>query len=453
MVYEGKKMKAIKIYLRPKGCVLIISMIFMVLLSVLSIGMATMSDNNLQIANNYTKANRALESAQSGLEILRHYLDNIAVQPTLSSVASKLQSNTTANYSSEHSTIYIPHVTLDSQSNQSYSAVITQIDATTLQTDITGKCGTISRVIRTNFKFDETGNSVFDFGVATKGPLSMTGQSEITGVNTVDIAIEASVYIEGIHRLDGDSFSITNNASVAGNVSIADPDGSYAVGNKASVGGVEGDENVFVGVPYVEFPTPNPDYFSIYATGVTIDSTTNLSNYAVLNNVTIAPNTNPTFASNVTINGVLFIETPNRVSFAGKSKINGVIVGDGSLDSPDSSIKFSGQVISNDASTLNEEQFGGIVNETGTFILAPGFSLDFSGQANTMNGAIAGSGISFSGQAGGMINGSIINYSSDVMTLTGQTTLTFNRSGRNSNPSGFDSTPILRFNPGSYSEI
>ena len=443
-------MNAIKIYLRPKGCVLIISMIFMVLLSVLSIGMATMSDNNLQIANNYSKAGRALESAQSGLEILRHYLDNIAVQPTLSRVALKLQSNMTAYYSSEHYTIYIHDVTLNSQSNQSYSAVITQIDATTLQTDITGKCGDVSRVIRTNFKFDETGNSVFDFGVATKGPLSMTGQAEIDGVNTVDIAIEASVYIEGI---DGISFSITNNASVAGNVSIADPDGSYAVGSKASVGGVEGDENVFVGVPYVEFPTPNPDYFSVYATGITINSTTNLSNYAVLNNVTIAPNTNPTFASNVTINGVLFIETPNRVSFAGKSTINGVIVGDGSLDSPDSSIKFSGQVVSNDASTLNEEQFGGIVNETGTFILAPGFSLDFSGQANTMNGAIAGSGISFSGQAGGMINGSIINYSSDVMTLTGQTTLTFNRSGRDSNPSGFDSTPILRFNPGSYSEI
>ena len=172
-----------------------------------------------------------------------------------------------------------------------------------------------------------------------------------------------------------------------------------------------------------------------------------------MNNVTIAANTNPTFASHVTINGVLFIETPNQVSFAGQSTINGVIVGDGSLDSPDSSLTFSGQVISNDASSLDEETFGGIVDETGTFILAPGFELDFSGQASTMNGAIAGSGISFSGQAGGLINGSIINYSTDVMTLTGQTNLTFNRSGIDSNPSGFESTPILRFNPGSYSEI
>ena len=52
-----------------------------------------------------------------------------------------------------------------------------------------------------------------------------------------------------------------------------------------------------------------------------------------------------------------------------------------------------------------------------------------------------------------MINVSIINYSSDVITLTGQTTLTFNRGGINANPSGFDSAPILRFDPGSYSEI
>ena len=447
-------MKAIKICLRPNGCVLVISMIFMVLLSVLSISMATMSDSNLQIANNYSKGSRAIESAQSGLEILRHYLDNIAVQPTLGNVATELQTDMTAYYNPGHATITIPYVTLNLQSKQYYDAKITLLDdLTTLQLDITGMCDNISRTIRTNFVFDETGNTVFDFGVATKGPLDMTGQAEIDGVNTVDIAIEASVYIEGVDGLLGDSFSITNNASVAGNVSIADPDGAYTVGTKASVGGVEGDDNVFVGVPYVEFPTPNPDYFSEFATGDTIDSTTNLSNYAVLNNVTIAANTNPTFASHVTINGVLFIETPNQVSFAGQSIVNGVIVGDGELDSPDSSLTFSGQVISSDASSLDPEVFGGIVNETGTFILAPGFELDFSGQASTMNGAIAGSGISFSGQAGGIINGSIINYSTDVMTLTGQTNLTFNRSGVDSNPSGFESTPILRFNPGSYSEI
>ena len=80
-------MKTLKIYLRSKGCVLVISMIFMVLLSVISIGMATMSDNNLQIANNYSKGSRAIESAQSGLEILRHYLDDKPIQPTLQGVA------------------------------------------------------------------------------------------------------------------------------------------------------------------------------------------------------------------------------------------------------------------------------------------------------------------------------------------------------------------------------
>jgi len=447
-------MKTLKIYLRSKGCVLVISMIFMVLLSVISIGMATMSDNNLQIANNYSKGSRALESAQSGLEILRHYLDNIPVQQTLPGVVSELPSSMSPNINLGHKTISMLDVTLNSQSKQSYDALITQsIDNATLQADITGKCGDINKTIRANFDFEETGSSVFDFGVATKGPLDMSGQAEIDGVNTVDIAIEAGVYIEGVDGLLGDSFSITNNASVAGNVSIADPDGTYDVGNNASVGGVEGDENIFVGVDYVEFPTPNPDYFSVYATGDTINSTTDLSNYAVLNNVTIAANTDPNFASHVTINGVLFIETPNQVSFAGQTTINGVIVGDGSLDSPDSSLTFSGQVISNDASGLDEEQFGGIVDETGTFILAPGFSLDFSGQASTINGAIAGSGISFSGQAGGTINGSIINYSNDVMTLTGQTSLTFNRSGSDANPSGFDSTKILRFDPSSYSEI
>jgi len=100
----------------------------------------------------------------------------------------------------------------------------------------------------------------------------------------------------------------------------------------------------------------------------------------------------------------------------------------------------------------NEEQFTAIKDETGTFVLAPGFSLSMGGSFNTLNGAIAANGIEFFGNAGGTIDGSVINYSDEAMTLTGNSDLYFNRSGVTKVPAGFVPEVILQYDPASYSE-
>jgi hypothetical protein len=69
-----------------------------------------------------------------------------------------------------------------------------------------------------------------------------------------------------------------------------------------------------------------------------------------------------------------------------------------------------------------------------------------------MNGAIAASGVKLSGQALGVINGSLINYSSTPMTMSGKSTLKFNRSGRDKVPAGFEPDQKLFFMANSYSE-
>ncbi len=132
--------------------------------------------------------------------------------------------------------------------------------------------------------------------------------------------------------------------------------------------------------------------------------------------------------------------------------VNGIIAGDGSLDSVNSSLKFAGQVTSHDVSTLEGSQYDAIKTQTGTFIVAPGFSLEFSGQNLDMAGAIAGSGVKLTGQAVGLIDGSLINYSSEPMTMSGKSTLKFNRSGRDKVPAGFIPDKRLIFAPSSYSE-
>ncbi len=99
-----------------------------------------------------------------------------------------------------------------------------------------------------------------------------------------------------------------------------------------------------------------------------------------------------------------------------------------------------------------EAQFEGLHDQTGTFIMAPGFQVSFTGSFTSLSGAIAGNGIEFSGNAGGTINGSIINYSNEGVTLTGDSDLQFNRSGLTEVPAGFVAEIVLHYDPTSYSE-
>ena len=451
---------------------LVMCMILICVMSVLTAGMAEMSVLNMRMAGNHRLTNRSLESAQSGLQIVGYWLDGITVGGTvaaserLATVHTALQSrlnsngvtNIDASYDAAANSITISNfgssIILDSTTGQNFSAIITQTDDDTLQIDVTGNCGQFSRAIRINSLFTGTGSAAFDYGIATKGPLAMTGQADISGAT---LPVEASVYIEGIDEFYGDSLALSGQASIAGDISIADEGAVFSLGNQTSVGGETGESgasHVSVGAVAVDFPIPDVEYFRVFATGDVIDGATNLSSYSVLENAIILSGTDPVFSNNMTIKGVLFIEENNNVQFSGQSTVKGIIVGDGDYTNMYStdSVKFTGQVTCEDVSTLVGEQFDAIKNETGTFIVAPGFDLEFSGQANTISGAVASNGISFTGQAGGTINGSVINYSTDAMTMTGQGHLIFDRSDTDDDPTGFISDRTLSIVASSYSE-
>jgi len=353
------------------------------------------------------------------------------------------------------STINIPNVTLNEAEGQSFSALITSLDNDTLQLNVTGSCGSFTRTVRVNYEFGQRAHTVFDFGVATKGPLSLAGNIELEGIN---ISVESSVYIESAESVL--ALSIIGNSHIAGDVSIVNPLAAVDLrGGKAGIGGETGDaaieNHVDFGVPASEFPEPTPGYFESFVTNV-VDSNTDTTADAVLENVKILAGTNPTFTGRITLKGVVFVETPNVVVFAGSADVIGIIVGDGDIsdDSATNRIEFRGDVSSRPVTDLPEtEKFAAIRDETGTFAVAPGFHLAFGGSFDTLNGAIAANGIEFFGDAGGIINGSIINYSDKDMTLSGNSDLYFNRSGLTEVPAGFVPEIILQYDPTSYTEV
>ena len=462
-------MTLLKKFVHSKRCgsALLISMMFIIVISALAVSMATLSGTNALISDNQRKADGARACAESGLQITRYWLNRVSIPGTtptsqrFAQIASSLQyalssggiTNFTAYYNS--SSITIQSVTLNSAKQQSFSAVITQIDADTLQLDVTGTFGSLTRKIRTNYNFGTKSNSVFDFGVASRGPVSLAGNIQLEGVN---VSVEASVYIES--NYSNLALSIIGNSKIAGDVSIVNPIANvFLQGGQAGIGGETGkaaiNNHVHFGVPPTSFPTPNPNAFRHYATNI-IDSTTPTSAGSIFENVRIVAGTNPTFSGHVTLKGITFIETPNVVTFTGTTDVIGLIVGDGDLsdNSGTNQVIFQGGVYSQPVTNLpNEEKFAGIRTQTGTFLMAPGFALSFGGNFHTISGAIAGNGVTFFGNAGGTVAGSVLNYSDEMMTLTGNSDLYFNRSGTSTVPAGFEPEIVLQYDPSSYSEI
>jgi hypothetical protein len=289
-------------------------------------------------------------------------------------------------------------------------------------------------LLANNWHRSSPGKSVFDFGVATKGPLHMAGDIEPEhGV----LSIESDVYI--VSEKSNLPLEMIGNSHIAGDVFIVNPFGTVDIqGGVASIGGetVPGAfDHVFTGIDPVEFPVPNPSYFEHYV----VSDINYPSTETTFENIRIPPNTNPSFGVGVTMNGVVFIETPNLVTFTGHVNITGIIVGDGDVtdDSGTNRIDFLYTVDSNPVTALPEE-FGELKDEMGTFLMAPGFSLSFGGDLATIDGAIAANGITFYGNAGGRIQGSVLNYSDTPMDLSGNSNLFFNRYADTQMPAGFE---------------
>ncbi len=441
----------------PRGSVLVLSLVFIAMFSALAAALATLSGANTQVAENFRKADATRGCAESGLEVMRYWISKVDMSgqitpssrfshlfTTLQTELSDAGTNIVPVLDSSGPTITIASVPLLA-TNQSFSATLTALDVDTVRLEVTGVYGPLTRTLRTTWHFQETHNTVFDYGLVTKGPLSMQGSVEVGGV----VNVMCNAYIESpnnLHALD-----MQGKSSIAGNVKIANPLAYVSVGSSASVGEEKGDaaiKNIKIGVPPASFAELKPGDFTSYATNPYNPSS------QILKNVKIPPNTNPKFTSQTTIEGVLYVESPNVVEFAGGAHVIGVIVTTGSLDdsSGTTALKFTGNVTSLSVDKLGEE-YGTLRDKTGTFIIAPGCTVSFGGDSSTVNGAIAASGISFSGNGGGEFNGSVINYADKPMTLGGNANLFFNRTPTDMVPAGFVPRIVLSCDRSSYSEV
>ena len=440
-------------------------MVLVTLFSVMAVSFATMSVANVTAADKYQQANRAQFNAESGLQILSYWLSQAipaasgtpteGIPDLAASLQSVLASNAISNIqvSVVDSNIVFTGGSLGASNTDSFSGVFSPL-ADKCQLYITGSHGPFQRTVRVDYTTTENSSELFGQGLVSKGPLAMTGNVSLCGANDPN---EGRAFIESY--TDILALDLTGNSGISGDVQIANPMAIVSIIGNSTIGGETGqaaiDNHVQIGVSGVAFPVPDPSHFEPWATN-TIDSSTNTNGNKTFENIRILAGANPRFNGNITIKGVVFVESPNVVEFCGNLTNTAIIVGDGDItdNSGTDRLIFTGNVTSNSVASLpSQSQFDGLHGEVGTFLMAPGFQVEFGGNFSTLSGGIFANGISFYGNAGGTIKGSVINYSDQLMTMNGNSDLCFDLSGCTQTPAGFSSSRKLVRQMDSYTEL
>jgi Tfp pilus assembly protein PilX len=457
------------------GLASLMAMLFLILFATLAVGFYTASALSSQISGNEKKLALAQSAAEAGTQYLRYRLYKMVIDPTtpdsalMNAVAADLNTQMNQGAVMNGSTvtnsggvIYIPSAsgwsTIDSTLGTKFRAKIEQ-SGKFLVVTVNGAAGssTVMKAVQLQYQKAANAGAILDYGVAARGTVSTAGATYIQGATdpTKGSVLSADLLNPVPIALSG--------KAVSGDVSIVNPSGSITVASGTSVGGTTDPTKIpshlHVGVPSPTFPWIDTSAFSAYATNPFNSSMTTLTN------VVIPPNTNPKFSGNVTINGVLYIQTPNVVSFKGNATVNGVIVTDtsGSFDPTNNQIVFSGSVSATPLSampTSNPAYNPNLVKLTGSFLLAPTYALTMTGDFGTVGGSIVAGTVKMSGNATGTVQGSVIamndssgSGSSSSVYLNGSADIIISSTGTTNYPTGMsfgnDFTPL----PGTYAEV
>ncbi len=451
---------------RRRGSTVLLTMIFLSLFATLAVAFTSTTNMNLRQAHNHHSSQAAQMAAESGLAYMLQAFGRFTIAASearddpLVGVANRLAAamDGTSNMGSgeitfDGVTVRTPAIQIRDD-GQAFSAEITDGEDGMLLLTIRGTWGRSVRQVWMQLSPAVDTSVVFDYGVASKGKISVGGDGTLVGFND---ASEANIF--SATYSDDEAVVVMASATVAGDVFTANPDSYVTVRGSATIAGTndfaELQDHIHIGVGDPEFPEVDTTIFEPFATS-TLDASTDTTTNVVLENVRIPAGMNPTFSGNVTIRGVLYIAQPNNVKFTGNADITGMIVtddaGDGVYDQ--NKITFTGNVTSQGVETLPaESKFAKLREMPGSMLLAPGFGVTFTGNFEAINGAIAADRITITGNASGIVRGPIICYGDTEFELWGSSKVEIDRSTYGGTPAGFD-MPV-KFVPvaDSYTEL
>jgi hypothetical protein len=442
-----------------RAVALIVTLVFLALFACMALAITTAASSNLAISHNRVDACQAAALAETGIRLIQYNVGGLAVPGTHSAldlhnaVTTQLQTAwqtstmvNQANITADANGVTVPTITVtrsDGRTGTIDLRIVASggaLDNTTVTIKSKGQFGAATNSVTYNMTVQRGASALSDYAVASKGSIQMTGNASIRGLNnTVDGSILSATYSTN------QAITMTGNDTISGNVVVCNPDGTVRKTGNISIGGQQ-----IIGAGEPQWPQVDITPFKPYATNT---YSGNGSGTLTLSNITIPPNTNPTFSGNVTVYGVIYIKSPNRVSFSGNCNIIGTIVTDTPAvnDLTNNSISFTGNISTSGVDSLpSGTQYDGLRALTGSFLLAPGFAASFTGNFNTVNGCMVASQYSFTGNAGGTIQGGLVCLRDSAFTMTGNTSLVIDRQHAVATPAGIVSSCKLVCLSGSF---
>lgn len=451
---------------RRRGLASLMSMMYLVLMSTLAVGFYAATSMSAQIARNERMLSQAESAADGGMQFIRYQLGQMTIPANTTpsglmdavalALAPQLNGSPNMNGHTVQNTggiIYIPAVNdwtmVDPAVGTKFRAEISQSGQFVVVTvDGASASGSVMKAIQLQYQKAPKAGAILDYGVATEGTLAtggatlIQGQTDPTKGSVLSANMTSSTPISiGGRGITGDASVVNPSATISG----------------SPIGGTSNPVTILqhehIGVPAPTFPTVDTSVFTQYAT-------TPYDGSGTCNNCYVPPNTNPSFSGGGTINGVMYIQAPNQVSFRGNTTINGVIVSDtGTGSAPFSvsnTISIAGNVTATPIEQLspsNPAYNANLVKLTGSFMLTPNFNVSITGNFGSVSGSIVAGEINMTGNATGIVQGSVITMQDVPMTLNGHASITISSTGTSNYPSGMSFGNAYTPLPGTYIEV
>ncbi|MBN1555007.1 MAG: pilus assembly PilX N-terminal domain-containing protein [Phycisphaerae bacterium] len=434
-----------------------LALIMTAVLSTMAMAMVKSTGVEVRKAVNQRESVKARLAAESGVAFLTTKLGQFQItgSPTPETVLSNLASflNTElpdGTVSFGGGEIQITGLTID-PSCGTFTGAFALNAEDDIELEVEGQSSQALRTIGLNYELTPGGQGIFSKGIVAGGSIQMTGNAHIDGANSAE---EGSI----LSLSDQTTvYDLTGNCRIEGDIYGSNPDGECDLTGNVEIGGVNASNpevvnHIHFGVDETEIPRPDPSVFEPFATTVLSGGT---SGNKTFTNIRIPAGTNPTFAGNITLKGVIFVETPNDVTFAGNLSLQGIIVTEdpGSYATADNKLKFTGNTSLQGVETLPDQpEFAGLRDMPGASILAPGFETRFTGNFGTVGGTLAAEKFTFVGNASATVKGSILSFGDDPFVMTGNAHITIDRSEYDDIPPGFSVPSTLSSIASSYVE-
>jgi Tfp pilus assembly protein PilX len=441
---------------RRRGVVSVLAMVYLVLFATLAIGAYAAITTSAQASYNQRDVNAARAAAESGMEFIRFQLyqlnipHNTAPTAMFATVFTQLSTALNGTVNMHGDTVGIDPtgtvITIPSRgianpidadgTGSKFFVTITQ-DAQQLVVKTVGigrSSVSVGRGVQMKYAVAQRASSIFNFGVASNGTISMNGNTSITGATD---PTKGSVL--SADTVSSTPVTMAGSTLISGDVSMVNSSARISTTGSPTVGGYTPAQNgwsqhVHAGVTAPDFPQIDTSVFQQYATNTYVPGSKTLVN------TVIPPNTNPSFLGNTTIQGVLYIQTPNNVTFSGNLTVQGLIVvqNNPTGGTAGNALNFSGNVSASAISTLPANATFPAAERalTNVFLLAPEYKVSFSGNFGTIGGSMIADQFSFTGNAGGTVTGSVVGLADLPMTLSGNSDIIINSTGTTAFPPG-----------------